>query len=41
MELQKILPDLVKEVVKQTLELIVTVEREVFLNKERFLSQKP
>jgi len=33
MELQKILPDLVKEVVKQTLESIMTAEREVFLKE--------
>ena len=33
MELRKILPDLVKEVVKQTLESIMTAEREVFLKE--------
>jgi hypothetical protein len=33
MELQNILPNLVKEVVKQTLESIMTAEREVFLKE--------
>ncbi len=33
MELQKILPDIIKEVVKQTLESIMTAEREVFLKE--------
>ena len=33
MELQKILPDLIKEVVKQTLESIMVVEREVFIKE--------
>ena len=33
MELQKILPDLVKEVVKQTLESIMLAERKVFIKE--------
>jgi len=33
MELQKILPDFIKEVVKQTLESIMVAEREVFLKE--------
>ena len=33
MELQQILPDLVKEVIKQTLESIMIAEREVFLKE--------
>jgi putative transposase len=33
MELQKILSDLIKEVVKQTLESIMIAEREVFLRQ--------
>ncbi|WP_022847424.1 MULTISPECIES: hypothetical protein [unclassified Desulfurobacterium] len=33
MKLQKILPDIIKEVVKQTLEFIMTVERKVFLKE--------
>jgi hypothetical protein len=33
MELQKILPNFVKEVVKQPLESIMTAEREVFIRK--------
>jgi len=33
MELQKILPDLIKEVVKQTLESIMVAEREVFIKE--------
>ena len=33
MELQRILPDIIKEVVKQTLRSVMTAEREVFLKK--------
>jgi len=33
MELQRILPDLIKEVVKQTLESIMVAEREVFIKE--------
>ena len=33
MNLQKILPDLIKEVVKQTLESIMMAEREVFIKE--------
>ena len=33
MKLQKILPDIIKEVVKQTLESIIVAEREVFLKE--------
>ena len=33
MELQKILPDIIREVVKQTLETIMTAEREVFIKQ--------
>ena len=33
MKLEKILPDIIKEVVKQTLESIMIAEREVFIKK--------
>ena len=42
MKLEKILPDIIKEVVKQTLESIMIAEREVFTrrNEERLYKRR-
>ena len=40
MELQQILPDIIREVIKQALELIMIAEREVYL-KEKYGGTKP